>query len=65
MVDGAEELNAAGDGCVGGVDQNHLGRPSAARRKMRKVDRAGGGGRERRDGKRRHQELGALIDEPA
>ena len=32
---------------------------------MRKVDRAGGGDRDGRDGKRRHQELGALIDEPA
>ena len=50
---------------MGGVDENDLGRPAAARRKMRKVDRAGGGDREWRDGKRRHQELGALIDEPA
>ena len=50
---------------MGGVDENDLGCPAAACRKMRKVDRGGGGDREWRDGKRRHQELGAFIDEPA
>ena len=65
LAAGSEELNALADGGVGGVDENDPGRPAAARRKMREVERAGGGDREWRDGKRRHQELGALIDEPA
>ena len=50
---------------MGGVDENDLGRPSGSRREMREVDRVGGTGHEGRDGKRRHQELGVLIDEPA
>ena len=65
LAAGAEELNAPTDGGVGGVDENDLGRPAAAVRKKRKVDRAGGGDCDGRDGKCRHQELGALIDEPA
>ena len=62
---GPKNLHASTDGGMGGVDEDDLGRPAAAVRKMRKVDRAGGGDRERCDGKCRHQELGALIDEPA
>ena len=46
LAAGAEELHAPTDGGVGGVDENDLGRPAAAVRKMRKVDRAGGGDRD-------------------